>query len=63
VTVTNVHACCGMCHKAIKGLFKDATVKIDGTGPQRTITIEGGDLYAGSVIEALRKSGFNGSIK
>jgi copper chaperone CopZ len=63
VSVKDVHACCGMCNNAIKGLFKGSTVTFEGKGPQRTVVIEGGDLYAGSVIEALRKSGFNGTIE
>ena len=62
VTVTNVHACCGMCHTAIKNLFKGSTVTIDGTGPQRTITIQGANLTQMSVLEALRKEGFNGGF-
>ena len=62
VTVKGVHACCGMCHKAIKALWPDATVTIDGSGPMRDITVAGKDLNAGEVIMALRKAGFNGKI-
>lgn len=63
IVVKDVHACCGLCNTAIKGLFKDSKVSFKGTGAQRTVTIEGGDIYAGTVIEALRKSGFNGTIE
>jgi periplasmic mercuric ion binding protein len=63
VTVKNVHGCCGMCHKAIKGLFSNAKVTIQGEGPQRTVLIEGTNIDRGGVLEALRKKGFNGSIE
>jgi copper chaperone CopZ len=63
VTVKGVHACCGQCNKAIKGLFKDSTVTIEGEGAQRTIVIEGGELYRGTVLQALRKAGFNGNVE
>jgi copper chaperone CopZ len=62
VTVKDVHVCCGMCKKAINGLFKDAKVSYEGPGPQLTVRIEGGELYAGSVLQALRKAGFNGTL-
>jgi hypothetical protein len=61
VVVKDVHVCCGACQKAIKGLFEGSTVTFDGKGPQRTVTIEGGDLYRGTALEALRKAGFNGT--
>ena len=63
VTVKNVHACCGTFHKAIKGLFKDAKVTIEGDGPQRTVVVEGPGLECRAVIEALRKTGFNGTVE
>lgn len=63
VTVKNVHACCGLCHKEIKGLFADSTVTFEGTGAQRTVVIEGGTLEASAVLQALRKAGFNGTIQ
>jgi len=63
VTVKDVHVCCGMCQKAINGLFKDSKVKYEGTGAQRTVIVTGGDLYRGSVMEALRKAGFNGVVE
>ena len=28
-----------------------------------TVRIEGADLYPGTVLEALRKAGFNGNLK
>jgi copper chaperone CopZ len=63
VKIAKVHVCCPQCQNAIKGLFKDQKVSFDGKGAQRTVVIEGGDVYAGSVIEALRKAGFNGSVE
>jgi copper chaperone CopZ len=63
VTVKNVHACCGMCHTAIKGLFKDAKVTIEGKGPQRTVIVEGTALESRAIIEALRGKGFNGNVE
>lgn len=61
VTVKDVHVCCGQCQKAINAVFKDSKVKYDGSGAQRTVIISGGELYRGSVMEALRKAGFNGT--
>jgi copper chaperone CopZ len=61
VVVKDVHVCCGQCQKAIKGLFEGSMVSFDGPGPQRTVTITGGELYRGTVLEALRKAGFNGT--
>jgi copper chaperone CopZ len=63
VSVKDVHVCCGMCQKAIKGLFDGSKVSFEGTGAQRTVTVEGADLYRGSVIDALRKAGFNGTAE
>ena len=64
VAVKNVHVCCGQCQTAIKKIFKDATVTFtDPKGPQRTVTIEGADLYRGEVIDALKKAGFYGSVE
>jgi hypothetical protein len=64
VTVNGVHACCGLCKKAIKATFPDATaINYEGKGPQFNVTIEGGELYRGTVLEALRKAGFNGSFE
>jgi hypothetical protein len=36
-------------------------VTYKGKGPQVTVRIEGDDLYVGTVMEALRKAGFNGT--
>src|SRR5207244_12278618 len=63
LTVKDVHVCSGQCQKAIKGLFKDAKVSFEGSGAQRTVVIEGGELYRGTVLETLRKSGFNGKFE
>jgi copper chaperone CopZ len=63
VTVKAVHVCCGQCQNAINKLFKDSKVSYEGKGAQRTVVIEGGELYRGSVLEALRKSGFNGTVE
>ena len=62
VTVKGVHACCGLCKTAIQGVFADSTITYAGKGPQQTVTITGGDLYRGTVLQALRKAGFNGTI-
>ncbi|MBM3995668.1 MAG: hypothetical protein FJ303_16175 [Planctomycetes bacterium] len=62
VTVKNVHACCGACHNAIKALFKGSTVTIEGSGPQRTIVVEGSALEPAAVLNALRQKGFNGKV-
>jgi mercuric ion binding protein len=62
VTVKDVHACCGQCNKAIKALFPDAKVAIEGPGPQKDVTIAGTGLNVGEVIDALRKGGFNGKV-
>ena len=62
VVVKDVHVCCGQCQKAIKELFKDDKVSFEEKGPQRTVRIEGTELYRGTVLEALRKAGFNGIV-
>ena len=63
VAVKDVHVCCGACKNAIKAIFKDAKITYQGTGPQLTVRIEGSDLYPGTVLEALRKGGFNGTLE
>lgn len=63
VTVKDVHVCCGACQKAINALFKDSKVKYEGTGAQRTVIVSGGDLFPGTVVETLRKGGFNGTVE
>lgn len=63
VTVKDVHVCCKACQNAINGAFKGSTVKYEGSGAQRTVIVSGGDLYPGSVIETLRKAGFNGTVE
>jgi copper chaperone CopZ len=60
VVVKDVHVCCGACQSAIKNLFKDAKVSFENKGPQRTVIVEGTGLDRGAVLEALRKTGFNG---
>jgi copper chaperone CopZ len=61
VVVKDVHVCCGQCQNAVKATFKGAKVTFEGKGAQRTVRIEGDDLYVGTVVEALRKAGFNGT--
>ena len=63
VTVKDVHVCCGACQKAINNVFKDSKVKYEGTGAQRTVIVTGSELYRGTVLEALRKAGFNGTVE
>lgn len=62
ITVKDVHACCRTCHAAISDLFKGSKVTIAGSGPRRTVIIEGAGLQPIAVLEALRKTGFNGAI-
>jgi hypothetical protein len=62
VTVKGVHNCCGMCQKALAGLFQGAKVTSEGKGPQKDLKIEGKGLDKGEVLETLRKNGFNGKI-
>ncbi len=61
VVVKDVHVCCGQCQTAVKGAFKGAKVTFEGKGAQRTVRVEGDDLYPGTVVDALRKAGFNGA--
>jgi copper chaperone CopZ len=63
VVVKGVHACCGQCHKAIKGLFPDAKVTFAGSGPQRDVTIVGTDLSLAAVQQALNEKGFSGKVE
>jgi copper chaperone CopZ len=63
VAVSKVHVCCGACKNAIKAIFKGSTISYEGKGPQPTVIIEGADLEASAVLSALRKAGFNGTIK
>ena len=63
VVVKDVHVCCGACQKAIAKVFKDAKITYEGKGPQRTVRIELPGQEPGSVVEALRKAGFNGSVQ
>ncbi len=58
VSVTT-HICCGKCQAAIKALFPDDKVSFDGD----TATISGKDVDKAAALEALRKAGFNGTIK
>jgi copper chaperone CopZ len=62
ITVKGVHSCCGMCRKAIKGLFEGADVSFEGKGPQQDITIKGKDLSPDAVLKKLHETGFNGTI-
>lgn len=61
VTIKDVHVCCNQCQTAINKLFADSKVTYDGKGAQRSVTIAGNNLDSGAVLEALRKSGFNGT--
>ncbi len=63
VIVKDVHVCCGACQNAINKLFQDAKVSYTGKGPQRTVRIQGTNLDAGEVLEALHKGGFNGNVE
>lgn len=61
VVVKDVHVCCGACQKGVKAALEGSKVTFEGKGPQRTVIIEGGELYIGTAIDALRKAGFNGT--
>lgn len=63
VTVKAVHVCCGQCQTAIKALFKDGKITFEGAGPQKDVKISGKALDKAAVLEALRKSGFNGKVE
>ncbi len=58
ISVTT-HICCGKCQAAIKKLFPDDKVLFDGD----TATISGKDVDKSAALEALRKAGFNATIK
>jgi copper chaperone CopZ len=62
VTVKDVHACCGMCKKAIGEVLKDLKVTYEGDGAAKTIKIEGKDLDKADILASLRKAGFNGTV-
>jgi len=50
-----VHACCGMCKTAIKGLFPDSKISYAVKVRNRPSRSKAGELYRGTVLEALRK--------
>jgi hypothetical protein len=60
VTVKNVHVCCPACKKAISGLFEGSKVDFPDKGQ---VKISGKDLDKATVLDALRKAGFNGTIE
>ena len=63
VVVKDVHVCCGQCQKGIKAAFPDAKITFTNpAGAQRTVTIEAPGLEPSSVVEILRKAGFNGTL-
>jgi len=61
VTVSDTHVCCGKCQKAIQKLFPDA--KSVEFPDKTTVTITGKDIDKATVLDALHKAGFNGTIK
>jgi len=63
LTVKGVHLCCGACVTAVKGLFKDATITVSGTGTQRDMTISGKGLNGQSVLDTMQKAGFTGTVE
>jgi copper chaperone CopZ len=63
VVVKSVHVCCGQCEVGVKAAFKDAKITFsDRVGSQRTVRIEAPGLEPSSVLEVLRKAGFNGKL-
>jgi hypothetical protein len=63
LVIKDVHVCCGACTKAIRGLFKDATITVSGTGAQKDVTIAGKNLDGKVVLETMRKAGFTGAVE
>jgi bacterioferritin-associated ferredoxin len=63
VTVKDVHVCCGQCQKAINKIFEGSKVKFEGSGPQKSVRIEGKNLDRAEVLETLHKTGFNGTVE
>jgi periplasmic mercuric ion binding protein len=63
ITVTGSHVCCGTCIKAVKALFKDNEVIVNGTGTLRDIVIKGKNLDGQVVLDTLEKGGFSGTIQ
>jgi len=64
VTVTDVHVCCGNCKDGIAKALKDLKVEVeyDGDTAMKTLKVTGKDLDGATVLEALRKGGYNGTI-
>lgn len=64
VKLTRVHMCCGACIKAIEG----AVGKVDGVASvtcdkeKGTCTATGKDVKVMSVLQALQKAGFHGTV-
>ena len=62
VTVNDVHVCCGQCKKGVAAALKDLKVSYTGDGVMKSVKVEGKELDAADIIEALRKAGFNGTV-
>jgi periplasmic mercuric ion binding protein len=63
LTVKGVHLCCGACVTAVKGLFKESTITVSGSGAQRDMTISGKMLNGQTVLDTMRKAGFTGTVE
>jgi periplasmic mercuric ion binding protein len=63
IVVTGSHVCCGACIKAVKALFKDAEITVNGTGTIRDIIVKGKNLDGQVVLDTLEKGGFSGTVQ
>jgi len=65
VTVKGVHVCCGQCKTALGKLFPDAKIEYGKGDDVKAfeIKIVGKDLDKATIVETLRKGGFNGTIE
>ncbi len=62
--VANIHNCCGMCVKAIKGaLAKVDGVKANSCEEKKPSFVIEGDFSAKDAIAALEKAGFHATVK
>jgi hypothetical protein len=63
ITVAGAHVCCGACVKAVKALFKDADVTVNGQGTIRDIVVKGKNLDGQTVLDTLQRGGFSGTVQ
>jgi periplasmic mercuric ion binding protein len=63
ITVAGSHVCCGACIKAVKALFPNDEITVNGTGTIRDIVIKGKNLDGQVVLDTLEKGGFTGKVQ